>query len=144
MQVERKLYSIKPIFIKKKTVLNICIGRVWKLYDKFMVTSGNGTLYDRCHLYFIHFNNLWVFSHEPILHLHWEKQILAGRTTVCGGSGEPCDNSRARIATQAQCEWHPLGLRRECGDSDVLNAYNIPHKALIIILTPRWWRLMCN
>ena len=30
MQVERKLYSIKPIFIKKNNnyVLNICIGRV--------------------------------------------------------------------------------------------------------------------
>lgn len=30
MQVERKLYSIKPIFIKKKkkTILNRCTGRV--------------------------------------------------------------------------------------------------------------------
>ena len=90
MQVERKLYSIKHIL--KKTILNICTGRVWKLYDKFMVTSGNGMSYDRCHFYFIHFNNLRVFSHEPMLHLQWEKQILAGRTTVCGGSREPCNN----------------------------------------------------
>lgn len=92
MQVERKLYSIKPIFIKKNNnyVLNICIGRVWKLYDKFMVTSGNGMHYNRCHFYFIHLNDLWVFSHDPILHFQWGKQILAGRTTVCGGRGEPC------------------------------------------------------
>lgn len=60
MQVERKLYSIKPIFIKKNKncVLNICIGRVRKLYDKFMVTSGNGMHYDRCRFYFIQFNHL--------------------------------------------------------------------------------------
>ena len=147
MQVERKLHSIKPIFIKKKQQ---------QLCFKHMHRQGLKTVW-QIYGYVWEWNALWqvsflLYSFEwPLSFLPWPYTTFPMRKTNTGRQNHSVwwqrgalHSSRARINTQAQYEWHPLGLCRECGDSDVLNAYNIPHKALTIILTPRRWRLMGN
>lgn len=140
MQVERKLYSIKHIW--KKNYFKYMHRKGLKPYDKFMVTSGNGMSYDRCHFYFI----LTTLSFLP-----WAYATFTMRKNKYWQAEPQCvvaqgalQQSRALFHHSGSVWGHLWGYAESVGPPDVLNACNIPAKALIVILTPRWWRLLCN